>query len=158
MSELNQYLTFKLGDEVFGITVSHIREVLVVPSITRLPRMPEYYRGVFNLRGKAVPLLDLKERFSQGSTELIPSTAIVVLEILVNDSDEPLLIGILVDEVINVFPIQGNDVHEASRIGLSIDAGFIKGIGKMGENFITILDVSALLTNDGLRIDEIKGV
>lgn len=148
MSDLNHYLTFKLGDDIFGITVSHIREVLVVPYITHLPHVPKYYRGVFNLRGKAVPLIDLKEWFNQGTTDIMSSTAILVLENSANESEEKQLTGILVDEVNNVFPLQSNEIHEASQIGLSINSGYIQGIGKIDENFIIILNVLSLLKNE----------
>ena len=154
-----QYLTFNVGDELYAINVANIREVLEFQSVSRVPRMPEYMRGIINLRGKVVPVLDLKMRFSLGQTEKSVNTSVIVTEIY--DNGEELVIGLLSDSVSEVVDIDTEKIEPPPNIGTNIDSSFIQGMGKLEDNFIIILNIDKVLTSDhilALTTDSVKGI
>jgi len=150
---INQYLTFKLGDELFAITVANIKEVLEVPRITHVPRMPEFLNGVFNLRGNIIPLLDLKMKFGIGQTITGEDTGVIVTEIgkvFKDEDDSGITIGLLSDEVQKVVTIEPDQIQPPPRIGVSIDTGFIIGMGELEEGFVIILNIDRILSESEL--------
>ncbi len=156
MEQTNQYLTFVLREEVYAIPVINIREVLVIPRLTRIPRMPQYMRGIINLRGAVVPVLDLCLKFGLGETEQDISNAIIVIEIPVRTNDETdlLHVGLLVDAVQKVITIDEQHIEPAPRIGTTVNTNFILGMGHVGENFLVILNIREILTAEETRILE----
>lgn len=147
--EVNQYLTFKLGDETYGLDVIHIKEVLGVPRITRVPRMPEYLSRVINLRGSVVPVLDMRQKFALGSTVITENTSIIVIELngmLKDEESETLTIGLFSDGVEEVVDIDPAQIEPPPKLGFSIDTSFISGMGKIGESFVILLDLNKLLS------------
>ena len=149
MSELSasgtrQYLTFQLGDEIFAIDVANVREILEYNSVTRVPRSPEYMRGVINLRGSVVPVFDMRLKFGMAGTEKTINTCIVVVE--VSYEGEDIIIGALVDSVQEVFELEGSQIEPAPRIGTHLRTEFIKGMGKKDERFIIILDIDKVFS------------
>lgn len=151
----NQYLTLTISDEQYAIPVTDIREVLTIPKITRIPRMPEYMRGVCNVRGSVVPVLDIKQKFGLGQTERTVETAVIIAEITyhrANDQEETLYLGMLADTVRKVVTIEAEDIEPAPRIGIDIDTDFIRGMGRLEGEFTTILDIEKVLTSDDFEL------
>jgi len=144
----NQYLTFTLGEEVFALDIGSVREVLEYTSITKVPRIPEYIRGVINLRGRAVPVVDVRLKFGMPATERTVNTCIIIVE--VNLGGEQTVLGALSDSVKEVMDIEPQNIEPAPRIGTAIKADFIKGIGKHGEDFIILLDIDRVFSEEEL--------
>ncbi len=148
-TEVDQYLTFRLGEEIYGLEVIHIKEVLWVPRITRVPRMPEYLSRVINLRGSVIPVLDVKQKFGLGQTDITENTSIIVIEVtgILNDGEsETLTIGLFSDGVEEVVDILPGDIEPPPKLGFSIDTSFISGMGKLGDSFVILLDLDRLLS------------
>ena len=139
-----QYLTFQLSDEIFAIDVVNVREILEFTTVTRVPRTPEYMRGVINLRGSVVPVLDMRLKFGMSLTEKTINTCIVVVEVAYEDED--IVIGALVDSVQEVFELESEQIEPAPRIGTHLRTEFIKGMGKKDERFIIILDIDRVFS------------
>ncbi len=155
---IHQYLTFKLAEERYAINVAYIKEVLSVPRITKVPRMPEYMSGVINLRGSVVPVVDLCKKFDLGETTRGVDTGIIVIEILQNreEADERVLtVGVFSDAVEKVITIEEAEIEPAPRIGVAIDTAFIRGMGHVGDEFIIILNINRILT--GTEIETLQG-
>lgn len=156
-ANINQYLTFKLSDEMYAINVANIKEVLVVPKLTKVPRMPEFMSGIINLRGSVVPVLDLCKKFGIGETKLTVDTGIIVTEISrINEdgTEENLVIGIFSDMVQKVITIEAKDIEPPPKIGIAIDTAFIRGMGHVENDFIVILNIDKILT--GVEMHEIQ--
>src|SRR5512143_3853910 len=128
-----QYLTFRLGEEVFALDIAQVREVLDYPGITRVPRVPEFMRGVINLRGSVVPVVDLRLRFGMGVTERTVNTCVIIAEVEVRG--ERTLLGALADSVQEVVDLEPGQIDPPPRLGGSVSAEFIRGMGKRDEGF-----------------------
>ena len=148
MNETIQYMTFKLGDELFAINVSQVREVLEVLQITKVPTAPAYMRGVVNVRGQAIPVVDLRLRFGLPSIVDTLNTRIIVMEL--NLDGETAVIGGLADSVHEVIELEPGNIDPPPRIAMRWRADFILGMGKRGEEFIIILDVNAVFSSEEL--------
>jgi purine-binding chemotaxis protein CheW len=146
--EACQYMTFKLGDEVFAINVSQVREVLEVSQITKVPTAPAYMRGVVNVRGQAIPVVDLRLRFSLPSLVDSVNTRVIVMEL--NIDGEVAVIGGLADSVHEVIELEPSSINPPPRIAMRWRTDFILGMGKRGEEFIIILDVNAVFSSEEL--------
>jgi purine-binding chemotaxis protein CheW len=147
---LNQYLTFKLGEEMFAIDVSQVREILDVTTITKVPRAPEFMRGVINVRGSVVPVVDLRMKFGMTGTERTKDTRIVVMEIALEG--DLTTIGTLADAVHNVMDIEPTSIEPAPKVGAKWNTEFIKGIGKHNDEFIIILNVDRIFSAEELAL------
>lgn len=141
-SILNYYLTFRIDAEVFAANVGKVLEILEVPGITRVPRSPEYMRGVINLRGNVLPVIDSRIKFGMNIAEDTVNTCIVVM--LVEYQQEELKIGVLVDAVQEVMEIDAIDPPPAIQQNAAND--FISGVGKVNDQFIMILDVDRVFS------------
>jgi len=146
ITETRQYLTFRLGEEVFATDVAKVREVLDFTTITRIPRTPEYMSGVINLRGNVVPVVDLRLCFEMSKTEKTVSTCIVVVEMLVDG--ESCVIGALADSVEEVIDLEPESIQPPPRIGTKIRTEFIRGMGKRDSQLIMILDIDRVFSAD----------
>ncbi|HEX2868261.1 MAG TPA: chemotaxis protein CheW [Ignavibacteriales bacterium] len=144
IQELRQYLTFKLGDEIFALDVSQVREILDYIKITKVPQTPDYMCGVINLRGSVVPVIDMRQKFGLSKTEATVNTCIVVME--VNIDQEKTVLGALVDSVQEVFELEPTEIEAPPRIGTQLKTEFIKGMGKRDEKFIIILDIDKIFS------------
>ncbi|MBP7526623.1 MAG: purine-binding chemotaxis protein CheW [Syntrophorhabdaceae bacterium] len=151
ITEIRQYLTFQLEDEIFGLDVSHVREILEFTTVTKVPGTPDYMRGVINLRGSVVPVLDMRLKFGLTQTERTVNTCVVVVE--VSFEKENMVIGALVDSVQEVFELEANQIEPAPKIGTHLRTEFIKGMGKRDETFIIILDIAKVFS-----LEELAGV
>jgi|SRR5579862_7436031 len=150
ITEIRQYLTFKLGDEVYALDVAKVREVLDFTVLTKIPRTPEFMRGVINLRGNVVPVVDLRLTFGLTRTEKTVNTCIIVVE--VDLEGEATVIGALADSVEEVIDLEPEQIEAAPRIGTGIKTDFIRGMGKRESNFIMILDIDKVFTAEDLAM------
>jgi purine-binding chemotaxis protein CheW len=146
-----QYLTFMLGGEMFAIGILAIKEIIEYQSLTEVPMMPASVRGVINLRGAVVPVMDLLARFGQPSSAITKRTCIVIVE--VQSGEERQVIGVLVDAVSEVLDIAPEDIEPSPTFGAGIRSDFIQGMGKVKAKFVILLDV-----NHVLSIDELGGL
>ncbi len=140
----SQYLTFRLGDEIFALEIFKVREVLEFRSVTKVPRTPPFMRGVINLRGSVVPVVDLHMKFGTGATETAVDTCIIITE--VNIDGETLLLGALADSVEEVFDMDAAQIEPPPRMGTRLNVDFIRGMGKKDEEFVIILDVDKVFS------------
>jgi purine-binding chemotaxis protein CheW len=148
ITETRQYLTFKLGEEVFATDVAKVREVLDFTSITKIPRTPDFMSGVINLRGNVVPVVDLRLCFEMSKTEKTVNTCVVVVEMLLDG--EATVIGALADSVEEVIDLEPDQIEPAPKIGTQIRTDFIKGMGKRDSQFIMILDIDRIFSAEDL--------
>ncbi len=148
--EFNQYLTFKLDDEVFGLAVGKVREVLDFTTVTRVPQTPAYMRGVINLRGSVVPVIDLNLKFGMKKTEKTVNTCIIVTEIEMEG--EVTVLGALADSVQEVVELEPDQIEPAPKIGTKLNTEFIKGMGKRDEVFIILLDIDRVFSYEELAM------
>ena len=133
------FLTFTLGDEVFAVEVANVREVLDLTPITRVPKMPAFMRGVINLRGSVVPVVDMRTKFGLPAADDTVDTCIIVMEV---DLDgERTVIGALADSVREVFELDPAGIEPPPRIGTRLDTAIIKGMGRRDDRFVIILDI-----------------
>jgi purine-binding chemotaxis protein CheW len=149
ITETRQYLTFKLGNEIFATDVAKVREVLDFTKITEIPRTPDFMSGVINLRGSVVPVVDMRLCLEMSKTERTTNTCIVVLEVLLDN--EALVIGALADSVEEVIDLDPDQIRQAPRIGTQIQTDFLKGMGKRDDQFIMILDIDRVFSVDEIR-------
>lgn len=143
-----QYLTFTLDDELFAIDIFSVREVLEYTNITRIPRTPEYMRGIINVRGNAVPVIDLNMKFGRSKTTQTINTAIIIVE--VDLEGESTIIGALADSVQEVFELKEDQIDPPPKMGTSIRTDFIRGMGKHEDGFIMILDIDKVFSSEEL--------
>jgi purine-binding chemotaxis protein CheW len=148
--ETTQYLTFKLDEEVFALDIAKVREVLDFTNITKVPRTPEFMRGVINLRGNVVPVVDMRLKFGMTKTERTVNTCIIITEISL-DGDTTVL-GALADSVQEVIELEPGQIEPAPRIGTRLRTEFIRGMGKRDEQFVIILDVDRIFSVDELSL------
>jgi len=150
IAEITQYLTFKLDDEVFALDIGKVREVLDYTSITKVPRTPEFMRGVINLRGSVVPVVDLRLKFGMSKTEKTVNTCIIIVEVTVDE--ETTVLGALADSVQEVLDLEPGNIEPAPKIGTRLNTEFIKGMGKRDNRFIMILDINKIFSTDELAL------
>ena len=150
ITETTQYLTYKLGDETFALDITKVREVLDFTTVTKVPRTPEFMRGVINLRGSVVPVVDLRLKFGMTRTENSVNTCIIITEVTV-DGDTTIL-GCLADSVQEVLDLDEEHIAPAPRIGTKLRTEFIKGMGKQDDRFIIILDIDKVFSSDELAL------
>jgi purine-binding chemotaxis protein CheW len=145
-----QYLTFLLGNEMFGIGILNIKEIIEYGSLTSVPMMPEFIRGVINLRGAVVPVVDLAARFGRGASNITRRSCIVIIE--TDHEDEKQDIGVVVDAVSEVLEIPAADIEPAPSFGAKIRPDFISGMGKVKDKFVILLEASKVLSVDELAM------
>jgi purine-binding chemotaxis protein CheW len=142
-SDMVLYLTFLLGKELFGIPVSEIREVIEYKQVFKIPRVPGYLKGVINLRGEVVPVIDLHSRFYDLSCAVTGTTSIVVVEI--DDDNHKIPIGVMIDSVKAVTELYKDKIESVPEIGSKIRPDFVEGIGKQEDQFVILLKVENIL-------------
>ncbi|WP_306547945.1 chemotaxis protein CheW [Desulfobulbus sp.] len=148
ITETVQYLTFKLAEEIFAFDVAKVREILELTSITKVPQTPEFMRGVINLRGSVVPVIDLRLNFGMQCTEQTVNTCIIVVE--VNLTGEILVLGVLADSVQEVVEMEPDHIEPPPQLGTKLNTEFIKGMGKVENDFVMILDIDKVFSSEEL--------
>ncbi|OGR19397.1 MAG: chemotaxis protein CheW [Desulfobacterales bacterium GWB2_56_26] len=144
ITETVQYLTFKLADEIFAFDVAKVREILELTTITKVPQTPDFMRGVINLRGSVVPVIDLKLSFAMARTEQTINTCIIVVEVYLDG--ETIILGVLADSVQEVVEMEPDLIESPPRLGTKLNTEFIKGMGKVENNFVMILDIDKVFS------------
>ena len=146
----DQYLTFQLAGEVFAIGILAIREILEYASLTTVPMMPDYVRGVINLRGSVVPVLDLLVRFGKAPAEVTKRTCIVIVEITMHGERQ--VFGAVVDSVNAVLDIPASEIEPPPSFGARIRTDFIQGMGRVNDRFVILLDVNHVLAAEEIAL------
>ena len=149
MNETEQeYLTFVLDNEEYGVDILCVQEIRVLSKITSLPNKPDYIKGVINLRGVIIPIVDLRVRFDKASLQYNDQTVIIILRN--HNIDKPMVVGIVVDAVSDVYKFSDNAIREAPDFGHKIERCFINGLASNEEKLIILLDTQTLLNQDEL--------
>ena len=143
-----KYLTFMLGDEYYGLEIQKVREIVAMMHITPVPRTQPFIRGVVNLRGHVIPVMDLRLKLDFPPAEPNELTCIIVVELRNNE------IGMIVDKVCDVMDISGTEIDEPPSFGMELDTDFLLGIGKAGGRVTILLDVDRVLTSDEVNMIE----
>lgn len=148
MDKEGKYLTFALGQEEFGLEILKVREIIGYMGITAVPKMPYYVKGVINLRGQIIPVIDLRVKFEMEEVNITEQSCIIVVEITCDDHKS--LTGIIVDYVQEVLDISAQQIEEAPQFGSSVDTKFILGMGKVGDSVKILLDINKVLVESSL--------
>jgi purine-binding chemotaxis protein CheW len=148
--ETHQYLTFTLGGEMFAVGILNVKEIIEFGTLTEIPMMPSFIRGVINLRGAVVPVVDLAARFGGAASEVQRRTCVVIVEVTQEDAKHD--IGIMVDAVSEVLEIQDGDIEPPPSFGARIRADFIAGMGKVNQKFVIILEIQRVLSVDEMAV------
>lgn len=143
-----KYLTFALANEEFGLEILKVREIIGYMAITAVPRTPAYVKGVINLRGQVIPVIDLRAKFGMETTATTDQTCIIVVEI--TQDGRTFNTGIVVDHVQEVLDIAGEDIEESPQFGSAVDTDFILGMGKIGDSVKILLDIDKVLASAAL--------
>jgi purine-binding chemotaxis protein CheW len=138
-----KYLTFKLGPEAFGIGILKVQEIIGMLAVTRMPRTPTYVRGVVNLRGKVIPVLDLRLKFGMDTRQDTERTCIIVVQLL--SGEAKVTMGLIVDEVSEVLDVTAAQIEPPPNFGSTLDVSFIMGMGKVGQKVVQLLDADRIL-------------
>ncbi len=139
-----KYLTFALGPEEYGLEILKVREIIGYMEITAVPQTPEYVRGVINLRGQVIPVVDLRSKFGMETAETTEQTCIIVVEI--SQAGHKFSTGIVVDHVQEVLDIAGEHIEDAPQFGSNVATDFILGMGKIGDSVKILLDIDKVLS------------
>ena len=145
-----RYLTFTLAQELFAITITSVREILDMAEITRIPQMPPAVRGVVNVRGAAIPVIDLRLRFGLEAAETTVNTRIIIVEIPTSDSTVTL--GAIADSVKEVLELDNASIAPPPSMGAAVNTAFLRGIGKHNGKFILLLDIEKVLHSDEIFV------
>jgi purine-binding chemotaxis protein CheW len=147
-SHEGKFLTFALSNEEYGIEILKVREIMGIMEITPVPQTPDYMKGVINLRGKVIPIIDLRLKFAMPEVEHTKETCIIVAEVGTAQ------VGVIVDSVSEVTDIKGEDIEEAPSFGQGIDTNFIMGLGKTKKKIVILLDIERVLATEELKMAE----
>lgn len=150
-----QYVTFSLGKELFGVEVTRTREILSITPVTKVPQTPEYLLGVINLRGQVVPVVDMRLKLGLPAGEETEDTCIIVVEVQIDG--EAIVVGALADAVREVLEIRADDIEPAPRLGTRLKTEFITGMGKVDEQFLILLNIDRVFNTDDLAIVQDAG-
>jgi len=149
-NNLNKFLSFKLGDEEYGVEILRVREIIGVLDITPLPQTESFVKGVVNLRGKIIPVIELRKKFGMPSIEYTEETCIVVVEVNDASASEQFQMGVIVDSVREVQDIEKNQIEPAPKFGCALNTDYIMGMGKVntaeGEGVMILLDIDKVMS------------
>ena len=148
IEEAQQYLSFMLSGTIYAISINRIKEIIQYGQVTEVPRMPDFIRGVINLRGAVVPVIDLNVRFGKPVTEVGRRNCIIIIEVSIGDETQN--IGVMVDAVNAVLEIPASEIEPAPTFGTNIHAEFIAGMGKVNGKFVIILNIQQVLSMDDM--------
>ena len=148
VSTTTQYLTFTLAEELFALDIAKVREVLDFTTVTRVPQTPDYMRGVINLRGSVVPVVDMRLKLGLPATEKTVNSCIIIVEVVI-DQDRVIL-GALADAVQEVLELEPDQIEATPRIGTKLNIDFIRGMGRRNDQFIIMLDVDRVFSEESL--------
>lgn len=142
----DEYLTFHLADEEYGVDILRVQEIRGWESVTRIPNSPDYVKGVLNLRGAIVPIMDLRIRFDLPQAEYTPTTVVVVLSVMNAAGDKERIVGVVVDAISDVVNAKLSDIQTTPDFDASIEIEYIQGLATAGDNMLMLVDVDKLLS------------
>ena len=145
-----KYLTFQLDKEIYGLEILKVQEIIGMMNVTSVPRTPDFVRGVINLRGKVIPVVDLRLKFSMETKEDTERTCIIVVQI--SAASQMVIMGIIVDEVSEVLDVKSEQIEPAPSFGGSVSTDFILAMGKVGQKVIMLLDVDRVLSGGEMQL------
>jgi purine-binding chemotaxis protein CheW len=145
-SEDQQYLTFNLADEYYGVDILKVQEIKGYTTVTRIPNTPDYLKGVLNLRGTIVPIVDLRMKFGMGTTDPTPFTVMVVVNV------RNRIMGFMVDAVSDVLDLNAKNIQPPPELGSAVDITFVAGIGNSNDRLVTLLDIDRVLTEEEVTV------
>lgn len=151
-SEHVQFLSFTLGNEEYGVDILRVQEIRSWEPVSRIPNVPHYEKGVVNLRGSIVPIIDLRERFDLGQRQYTPLTVVVVLQARIGAKTR--VMGVVVDAVSDVIDIGKNNIQSSPNFGAKVSTEFINGLVSVSQRMVMLLDVDKLLKLDGVDDNE----
>ena len=143
-----QFLTFTLGSEIFALDIVKVREVLELTTVSGIPRTPDYMKGVINLRGRAVPVVDMRLKLGMSRIEHTVDTCVIILEVAFGG--EAIVMGAMVDSVREVFEMSKDQIEPAPQMGAAIETSYIKGMCRQGDQFVIITDVDRIFSEEEL--------
>lgn len=149
-----KYLTFQLGKEAYGIAILKVQEIVGLMAVTRVPRMPHFVRGVVNLRGKVIPVFDLRLKFGLESREDTERTCIIVVRLNLGagaPGESEVTLGVIVDEVSEVVNVLAAQIEPAPAFGATVDVSFLQGMGKVGNKVVMLLDADRILPREDIE-------
>ena len=149
-SSSQQYVTFSLGKELFGVEVKRTKEILSLTPVTKVPQTPEYLLGVINLRGQVVPVVDMRLKLGLPANAETEDTCIIVVEVLVDG--ETLTVGALADAVREVMEVRADQIEPPPKLGTRLKTEFITGMGKIDEQFMILLNIDRIFNSDELAL------
>lgn len=144
------YLTFELGEETYGLEILKVQEIMGIMPVTRVPKTPDFVRGVINLRGKVIPVIELRRKFGMDRNEDTERTCIIVVQVAGADTD--VTMGLIVDEVAEVLEITEDRIEPPPSFGSAVDTEFILAMGKVEEKVVMLLDVDKVLSGGELSL------
>jgi purine-binding chemotaxis protein CheW len=147
-SDVEQLLTFKLDDEVFAIEIARVREVLEYTQLTKVPRTPDFLRGVINLRGNVIPVVDLRRMFCMGSTEASVNACVIIVEVEMDG--EEMILGVLADSVQEVLELPRAQIEKPPKFGARLKNEFLKGMGRRDDHLLMILSIDEVFSNSDM--------
>ena len=148
LDKAGKYLTFTLGSEEYGLEILKVREIIGYMEITAVPQTPHYVKGVVNLRGQVIPVIDLRSKFGMETAEITEESCIIVVE--VSQNSRKFSTGVVVDKVQEVLDIDGGNIEDSPQFGSSVDTDFILGMGKIGDSVKLLLDIDKVLAGEDL--------
>ena len=152
--DVNEFLTFMLNNEEYGVDILRVQEIKGWDVVTSVPNMPDYIRGVINLRGTIVPIIDLRRRFDLDVLEYSATTVVIVLKV-VTEGHADRVMGIVVDGVSDVYQVKNSNMKDSPEFGGSVDTEFVKALATVGEKMIVLLDIDNMLNSKELSILDI---
>lgn len=155
MEPTSQYLTFRIGDESYGLDVANAREIVEGPSLTPMPKAPPWVRGVLNLRGSIVPVLDLKRKFEMGETEIGPHSVVVIVEFELEG--EEFVVGMLADRALEVFEYEPKDIEAPPKFGARYAKSYLRGVGRRAGYLFVILAAEKVFADTDTLVLEADG-
>ena len=150
-AKAGKHLTFKLAEEEYGLGILKVQEIIGMMSVTRVPKMPEFIRGVINLRGKVIPVLDLRLKFGMESRDDTDRTCIIVVQL--SSSGQDMTMGIIVDEVSEVLDISAEQIEPPPSFGAALDTECLLGIGKIDKKVVMMLDIEKVIAGQEMIIE-----
>lgn len=151
----NKFLSFYLGNEEYGLEILRVREIIGIIDITPLPQTPDYVKGVINLRGKIIPVIELRSKFSMPSVPYTEQTCVIVVEVSEDDSTDQFQMGVIVDNVSEVLDIAREQIEPPPDFGCRINTDYILGMGKVKERVVILLDINKVMTE--AEIESLQG-
>jgi purine-binding chemotaxis protein CheW len=142
----NSYLTFELGGELFSISVFKVMEIIEFPDVTKVPNSPDYLLGVINLRGNVLPLVDTRHKFAMDTTKYNDDTSVIIMELMIED--EKMLVGGVVDKVLDVINLPKDQVKPSPTLGSKYKPEFILGMGEVNDKFYMLIDIDKVFSTD----------